>query len=93
MTKTVLVVREVVKENRRGREDAKERVGRQQTSSVVLLLRRLRITKCVTLRTAARPMDSGPVMTGNVSAKISCVTATGTARGVKMRNLAPVLEY
>ena len=94
VTKTVPVARRFAKEDRRGREDAKERVRRLMTSVVLLLrLRRLRRPKCVTLRTAARQMDNGAVVTGNVSAKISCVTAIGTARGVRMRNLAPVLEY
>ena len=87
----VPVVRRLVKEHRGGREDAKEGVG-MQISIVVLLLRRLRRSKIATIRTVARPMDSGPVTTGNVSAKISCVMVTGTAGGVKMRNKAPVLE-
>ena len=96
VTKTVPAVRRFAKEDRRGREDAKERERRLMTSVVLLLrlgLRRLRRPKYVTLRTAARQVDNGSVVTGNVSAKISCVTAIGTARGVKMRNLAPVLEY
>lgn len=88
----VPAVRRLVKEDRRGREDAKERED-LQTSIAVLLLRRLRRSKIVTIRTAARPMDSGPVKTRNVSAKISCVMATGTAQGVRMRNKAPVLEH
>ena len=64
-----------------------------QSHPVVLVLRRLRKINLVKVGTAARPMDSLPVITGNVSAKISCVMAPKTARGVKMRNLAPVLEY
>ena len=64
-----------------------------QISIVVLLLRRLRRSKIATVRTVARSLDSGPVTTGNVSAKISCVMATGTVTMVKMRNTAPVLEH
>ena len=67
--------------------------GGMQSCPVVLLLRGLSKINLVKVGTAARPMDSLPVITGNVSAKISCVMAPKTARGVKMRNLAPVLEY
>ena len=88
----VPVVRRLVKEHRGGREVVRGRKGSLQTSIAVLLQRKLRTKRIATVRTAARPMDSGPVTTGNVSAKISCVMVTGTAGGVKMRNKAPVLE-